>query len=629
MSKRASPRSFLLFLGVLAVPAVVIGACGSSNTSGSNGSASTQSGSGGAGSGHGGATTASSSASGIVIAGAGGGGPDGGPCEPTCAINDQSIVDCNGKVIGACPAGQGCDLTTLSCTDACTAAKDNQQSVGCDYYATRMDMDYSDQCFAAFIANTWSTPVHISVEFYPNTPLTVSQFAFIPSGTGSTITYAPYDDTAGLPPGQVAILFLGGTPTSSVPCPSVVTKTAIPNGSLVQGTGTGQSFHITTDVPVVAYQINPYGGGNAAITGASLLLPTSVWDVNYVAVTAAPYSAVTMDPPSINIVSMTDNTQVTILPNVAIVGGGTLKAGPANTPYVFTLNQGEQAQFAQQADLSGSIVQASNPVGVMAGNACMQEPLGTSYCDHGEQMIPPVKALGSEYVAVMFRPRVPGDQAFWRLVGALDGTTLTYSPATPAGAPTTLSAGQIVEFNTDVPFVVSSQDNMHPFMFFTLMSGSLWSGLSEPTGYGDPDFVLNVPARQYLNNYIFFTDVTYPETNLVLIRAKNKSGNFDDVTLDCVTGPLTGWTAVGEYEWTRVDLMRHNFEPQGACSNGRHQVSSPGLFGLWVWGWGSPETQNGTCDGTAANFTCYVSYGYPGGMNVQSINPVIIPPVAQ
>jgi hypothetical protein len=245
----------------------------------------------------------------------------------------------------------------------------------------------------------------------------------------------------------------------------------------------------------------------------------------------------------------------------------------------------------------------------------MRWPTGVAYCDHGEQMIPPVSALGSEYVGVMYRPRVTGDKATWRLVGALDGTTLTYSSA--VGGPATLSAGQVVTFVTDVPFDVKSQDSMHPFMMFTYMSGSTWTQLSDTSGYGDPDMVLSVPPEQYMNNYVFFTDPTYPETNLVIVRRQNQMAGFDDVTLDCA-GVLTGWQAVGNYEWTRIDLIRHNFQGQNGCTTGRHQISSATPFGLWVWGWGTPET--------TPTFTANVSYGYPGGMSLQQINQVIIPP---
>ena len=51
-------------------------------------------------------------------------------------------------------------------------------------------------------------------------------------------------------------------------------------------TGIFDAFEITTDVPVAAYQINPFGAHAANFPGASLLLPTSVWDTNYVAVNA-------------------------------------------------------------------------------------------------------------------------------------------------------------------------------------------------------------------------------------------------------------------------------------------------------------------------------------------------------
>ena len=74
----------------------------------------------------------------------------------------------------------------------------------------------------------------------------------------------------------------------------------------------------------------------------------------------------------------------------------------------------------------------------------------------------------------------------------------------------------------------------------------------------------------------------------------------------------------GEYEMVRTDLVRHNFQPQGACDNGRHEMTSDEPFGLWIWGWGTPETDI---------FTENVSYGYPAGENVVPINDVVVPPV--
>jgi hypothetical protein len=437
--------------------------------------------------------------------------------------------------------------------------------------------------------------------------LSPSAFARIPSGTGPSLTYAPFDPLVGIPPGEVVILFLAGSPTANVKCPA---PAAVPTGSQIfHATGVGSSFRIASDVPVVSYQMNPYGGGSAAVTGASLLLPTSAWDTNYVAVTASPDD---IFGPSMNVVAMEDGTQITMLPVAAVQGGGGLPPGAANAPYVFTLDKGQQAQFSQHADLNGSVIQSTKPVGFMAGQPCMRAPKGVPFCDHGEQMIPPVKALGDEYVGVMFRPRVPDDQAIWHLVGAVEGTTLTWS--SDVGGPATLGAGQSVDFVTNHPFTVKSQDADHPFMLFTYMSGSGWKpGMA---GYGDADFVISVPPQQYLSAYVFFTDPTYPETNLVLVRERGADMAFHDVVLDCA-GALGGWQPVGEYQWTRVDLSRHDFQAQGACSNGRHTIKSDARFGLWVWGWGTPET---------GPYTSNVSYGYPGGMSVQPINQVVILP---
>jgi hypothetical protein len=217
--------------------------------------------------------------------------------------------------------------------------------------------------------------------------------------------------------------------------------------------------------------------------------------------------------------------------------------------------------------------------------------------------------MGSTYVGVMYRARTSQEtQTFYRVVGAVDGTVLTYSSA--VGGPPTLTKGQAVIFETGTPFSVSSQDANHPFMLFTYMTSADYVG-TEGDGYGDPDFVYDIPPAQFLSSYVFFSDPTYPETNLVLERSKGTDGQFHDVTLDCA-GVLTGWEPVGAFEWTRVDLQK-GFAPVAGCNNGRHQITSAAPFGLQVWGWGTPDTG-----------TSYVSYGYPAGMNVSFINSVVI-----
>lgn len=527
-----------------------------------------------------------------------------------CTPDLHGIQTCEGDHVETCEGTNACDVEAKTCINACLAAENSKQSVGCRYYATLMPHwdGPGQRCFAAFVANTWNTPAKLTVT-RDGQVLDVAKFARIPDGQGPDVTFSEYDAGQGLPPGQVVALFLAG-PTGepmpgSAPCP---VASAVPSGAAVAGTGIGDSFRIESDVPVVAVQMNPYGGGSAAVAGASLLLPTSAWDTNYIVVNPLPAS---IGKPSANIIAHQDGTVVTLDPVVALDGGNGIPAADAGVPVKIMLNAGEHAQLTQDAELTGSVIESNKPIGLMGGHTGMQAPVGVSFYDHAEQMIPPIRALGSEYVGVMHRPRVD-EPAIWRVIGAVDGTELTWS--SDVGGPATLDRGDKVEFETGTPFVVTSQDDDHPFFLFTYMSGSMWQ--PNLKGYGDAEFVISVPTDQYMPRYVFFTDPTYPETNLVLVRKPTEDDEFQPVTLDCA-GVIEGWQPIGDYEWTRIDLSTGDFQGVGGCANGRHEISSSGRFGLWIWGWGTPNTTVYTRD---------VSYGYPAGMNVQLINDVIIKP---
>jgi hypothetical protein len=471
-----------------------------------------------------------------------------------------------------------------------------------------------DACYTIFVANTSRDNVHINVS-WGNSQLNLAMFAKLPMGAGQSLTYAPYDPVAGLAPGKVAIIFAayapggGGPLMPNVACP---VPAAIGTDAQISGTGKGTAFHITTDLPVVAYQMLPYGGGAAAATGASLLLPTSAWGNNYVAVTA--YDTGGQQPPipipmgpSFNVVAMEDATNITIRPKSAIAAGGGMVAGTANTPYMFQLDKGEYAQFSQLAQMSGSPITSDKPIGVFGGHQIMS--IDRCCGDHGEQMLAPVRALGWEYVAAPHPDRKPAsDPRVFRIFGAVDGTTLTYDP--PGVGPNSVRLGDWIEIRSDTPFSVKSQDDQHPFAMFTYMTGA---GEQGEGGFGDADFVRLVPPAQYQYHYVFFTDPTYPYTQLTVVRTK-KDGAFKDVKLGCMAAPLGGWQPVGsgDTEITYVKIVDAWTSQQG-CNNGVQQMDSEAPFGVWVWGWGSESTNTG-----------WVSYGYPAGEGVLPINDVII-----
>ena len=169
---------------------------------------------------------------------------------------------------------------------------------------------------------------------------------------------------------------------------------------------------------------------------ATLLLPTTAWDTNFVATTMSeePASGTTGQVPGIDFVAQQDGTQITLLPTTNITALNGVIGATKNTPVVYNLNKGQQLRLMQAIDtsgndLTGSIVQSNSPIGVWGEHFCMT---------HSEQ--PPK----------------------WRVVGAVKGTTLTYDPPV-TGAPTTLDEGQLVEFDGPGAFDVKAQDNLHPF----------------------------------------------------------------------------------------------------------------------------------------------------------------------
>ena len=517
---------------------------------------------------------------------------------------------------------------------SCAEAEATRSTMGCEFYGLAPDAITLSRggCYAVVLVNTANAPATIEVA-RGGAPLAAAlgSYAMIPRGTGTALSYEPL--AGPLAPGQVALLFLNKSGGLSTACPAGITPATTDAASVV-GTGRGQAFRVRTSSPVVAYDIFPYGGGSSAVTSASLLLPTSTWDKNYVAVNAYRKSRVVAeDQPYIAIVAKEDGTTVTVNPVANIAGSSTVAGGAAGKPVSYGLGRGEVLQLGQDAELTGSAIEADKPIALWGGSTCasMDADQGSA-CDAAHQQIPPVRAMGAEYTAVRYRNRFDGKEESppWRIVGAVDGTTLGYEPAQPPGAPSTIGFGQVVEFRAPGPFVVKSQDAQHPFYVSAHMTGAGEFDPDQKDGRGDPEFVNVIPSGEYLSSYVFFTDPTYSETNLVLVRAKGKDGKFADVTLDCA-GKLQGWTALGDYEWTRFDLVRHNFAPQGSCNNGRHAIESAAPFGLTVWGWGSAETGPMPLPGQTSTsfYTQYVSYAYPGGANVQPINTVVIPPVVR
>lgn len=235
-------------------------------------------------------------------------------------------------------------------------------------------------------------------------------------------------------------------------------------------------------------------------------------------------------------------------------------------------------------------------------------------CDLGQQQIPPIRQWGRKYAAVPYRSRQkpfigsterPPESVPYRIVGAVAGTNLTYHPYRPLGAPETIGPGEVLTFESKEIFTVASQDADHPIYMATYMTG--WQYVDEYSAIGDPEFVNVVPAEQYLDDYRFFVDFTYPDSTLTLVRRRDPQG-FHDVTLDCL-GVVKGWKPIAgddELEYVQLDIT-DNGANVGACSYGPHHAQSEGAFSLVVWGWGEAA-----------------SYAYPAGTGSRPLSTTTI-----
>jgi hypothetical protein len=402
------------------------------------------------------------------------------------------------------------------------------------------------------------------------------------------------------------------------------TSTA-PSTSVVQ---TGGAYHLTSNLPVVVYQFNaieyrgaggrsgkdwsscpglmtcnssPPVGCYSFTNDASLLLPSTAMTGNY-RVTALEAAA---GASFVAISGITAGTTVKVLLSAAgyVLAGGSIMAGTPGTVLTFMLGEGDVAEILADdsqasADLSGSQVQASQPVQVIAGSACASLPVesgdaGASLtCDHIEETVLPAETLGQHYVVTV--PTAPLGKPVGHIVrfyGNVDGTHLTYpSGDIPPNAPSTLSAGQVIDLGeVKVDFEVTADQA------FAVGTFSLSGEIQDPNDIlsrGDPAQSQAVAVEQYRKAYVFLAPNDYDESFVDVVLPSGANVSLDGADLPARPQPLGGTS----WEVARVRL--------GDGIGGSHVLTSDQPVGIQIMGYGA-----------------YTAYQYPSGLNLQRIAP--------
>jgi len=527
--------------------------------------------------------------------------------------------------------------TTTADPQTCAEAAQAHTYVGCDYWPTVVSNNvWSIFDFAAVVANAGTTTANITVTGPMNTNL-----------------------TATVAPGQLAKIYLPWVPAlKGSDADNCGNATPLANSVL----STGGAFHLVSTVPVTVYQFNaleyqgglatsgPFGKNWSSCPGdtvcqetliavgcysfsndASLLLPSTAMTGNYRVVghEGSVLDVVQTGETQSNggymaITATADGTTVSVtvssLGQIAVGTG--IAATAAGGTLTLTLNAGDVAELLGPggADLSGSIVKASAPVQVITGHPCYENPPGVQACDHMEESVFPSETLGKDYVVT--RPAGPTGNAVGqqvRLYGNFDNTTLTYNPAAPAGCPTTINAGQVVECGvggacpttvdlvdqagalvpethecgiTDEDFEVTGDQ---PFAVATFTLGAT---LVDPNMIeGDPAQSAVVAVEQYRTHYVFLAPDDYVSNFVDIVARPGTTMTMDNQPVLVVAQPV-GSTGYSVY---RVNL--------GMGQAGAHVLDASEPVGLQVVGYGA-----------------YTSYRYPGGLNLVQIAPPPPPP---
>jgi len=360
---------------------------------------------------------------------------------------------------------------------------------------------------------------------------------------------------------------------------------------------TNKTFRVKSTAPVTMHQFNPLNGENVFTNDASLLLPSNVGGMEFL-VMAWPMrtSGYALRGFAAIIATQEGTTKVDLWPTSPVLSGSNVQSMAPNppVPYTFYLNEGDvlniETDGNEGSDLTGTRIVTDKKVNVLGGHECANIPLGTNYCDHVEQQLFPVSTWGTHYIGDAFKQRNPSQKDVFRVLAGADNVQVTMNPS--VAGPYVLQKGQWVEFYSGTSFEVVATG---PILLGHFLEGSNYSGFSiHPscgmgTGIGDPAFTLGIPVEQYLGEYIVLTPGAYLE-DYVNIMAK--MGTEGSITID--GGPVNApFIPVGASGYAVAQV---------SVPDGVHTIKGTEVFGV-----------------TAYGYDCDVSYAYPGGLSLKSL----------
>ncbi|MEE2645511.1 MAG: IgGFc-binding protein [Myxococcota bacterium] len=522
------------------------------------------------------------------------------PCfsgELTC-LDEATIGACRRDQSGfiairSCAEDSPC--VNGACASPCSPEGKTPSNIGCEYWSVDLDNypdpfanDASSVPHAVAISNTSERPAQVNIEGPVGVPLAAPEFV-VEAGAVSVYTFPRLD---------------------------------------IDGSGIfDRAFKITATQPVIVYQFNPLNNEGVASNDASLLLPTEGLGTDYIGASwpSSPIPCFDADPANclpdqhgyLTVVATSaGNTTVRVTPTANVMAGDRLPAIPLGEEREITLSQGEvlnlQAEAAAldellpscmedadcgtppcvanicifeigeapSADLTGTLISASQPVAVFGGHEQAVVGEGGGCCaEHLEQQLLPVSSWGDHYIAARSEPR-GGSMEHWRVIAQQAETDIQTSLNEPENRQFTLGLGEFKELVSDQPFELSASA---PVMLVQYLVSGEETGASQ----GDPAMIIVPPTSQLRARYQIITPSGYARNWLTVAKSEGASVSLDGIPIDAGRFMTFGSTPYA-LAWIEVN-------------EGVHLLEGSEPFALTVYGYSGA-----------------VSYGYPGGLNLRS-----------
>ena len=325
----------------------------------------------------------------------------------------------------------------------------------------------------------------------------------------------------------------------------------------------------------VAYAANL----NTTTSDAALALPVDTMNTDYIIASYFP----AYGGSQFIVYAAYDNSTVTITSPVSTA------FTTAGVPHTLTLSRGEAYYLNGNSndDLSGTIIEASRPVGVINGTECANVPSDTSACDTVFEVAQPTQSWGKTILSANLPNRPSG--SVYRVYASADDTEVTLDNVRLGK----INRGEFIETKViDGDHIFEGSNAIYVVQY---MTGQTYQGAVS----GDPAMGNMIPIGQFQKDYTFST-IGNGQFALQFLTIIASTSDVGRVQLDGSPIEAKHFNAIADSGFSTAIIE---------LNEGTHTTSSPA----------TSEYGHGI---TVEGFNSYNSFIYPGGAMFQFLNPI-------